>query len=137
MARKLNENFFGPPFHPQNGHFWSQILNFGSHFRHLLGVSWKKKRVGIHQWVIDFLKMQKNKKWCFFEKSPKMAKIKNIFFFAFFDSLWLPYELSIVLFFKWPPKGAENDRQSSKFSSKNGHFEGEGGVQKIVRSIFM
>ena len=70
------------------------------------------------------------------KKSPKMAKIKNIFFFAFFDSLWLPYELSIVLFFKWPPKGAENDRQSSKFSSKNGHFEGEGGVKKNVRSIF-
>ena len=39
MARKYNENFFGPPLHPQNGHFWSQILNFGGHFRHLLGVS--------------------------------------------------------------------------------------------------
>ena len=33
-----------------------------------------------------------------------MKKKKNIF--AFFDSLWLPYELSVVLFFKWPPKGS-------------------------------
>ena len=70
------------------------------------------------------------------KKSPKMAKIKNIFCLALFDSLWLPYELSIALFFKWPPKGAENDRQSSKFGSKNGHFEGERGVQKNFRSIF-
>ena len=26
MARKLNENFFGPPLHPKNSHFLSIIL---------------------------------------------------------------------------------------------------------------
>ena len=26
MARKLNENFFGPPLHPKNSHFLSKIL---------------------------------------------------------------------------------------------------------------
>ena len=59
MARKLNENFFGPPLHPKNRHFLSKILNFGGRFRHLLGVFRKKERWIIHKVVINYPKMQK------------------------------------------------------------------------------
>ena len=76
--------------------------------------------------------------WRFLKALDLMFFQKNIifYFFAFLDSLWLTDEFPRVFFFSWPLKGAENDRQSSKFGSKNGHFEGEGGVQKNVRYIF-